>query len=106
MTARQEDATSINLDDLIERLEELREEVGGESEVRLAHQPRWAFEYSIDENAIAAAKVPAEEYRRKRSEVVVYIGEGSQVGYLPHKAAVAIGWSEARDDEEDDDDDE
>jgi hypothetical protein len=89
----------MTLRDLIETLEDLASEFGDDASVRLAHQPRWAFEYSIDE--VQGVTLPATSERR-RKENVIYISEGSQLGYLPHRAAVAIGWSERRDDEDDD----
>jgi predicted RNA-binding Zn-ribbon protein involved in translation (DUF1610 family) len=38
----------MTLDELISELEDLRDEHGGGIEVRLAHQPSWPFEYSVD----------------------------------------------------------
>lgn len=88
------------LDALIEQLTDLRDELGtGDVEVRLAQQPRWAFEYSIGEvEATEAVLVgdpdedgePATEADARPP--VVYIAEGSQLGYLPAQAAEALGW--------------
>jgi len=87
----------VNLRDLINELEDLAAEHGDQIEVRTAQQPRWAFEYSI-ENAVA---VPA----RRKEPACVYLGEGRQIGYLPQAAAVALGWSSEREDEDGDEDD-
>lgn len=76
-------------------------------EVRLAHQPRWALEYSIRNAVIAYAKAegaPAEDEdddrtpvnqfdksRDRQDDAVVYLTEGSQLGYLPCKLE---GWND------------
>ena len=56
------------------------EDMNPDSEVRLAIQPRWAFEHSI--SGVAEVEVDG--------EYIVYIGEGSQLGYLPEGAAEEI----------------
>lgn len=35
----------MTVSDLIDQLQDLADEFGDETVVRLAHQPRWAFEY-------------------------------------------------------------
>lgn len=110
----------MTLNELIEQLTALQEELGNEDpEVRLAIQPQWAFEHSIDQvvlpnrpRIITASEFEAmseEEQERAneaadRDEVtflddgeqapdrVIYIGEGRQVGYLPGEASRALGW--------------
>lgn len=103
----------------------------GDTEVRIAHQPSWPFEYSISE--VVPAPDPADDLtvvsdddgwyvnsaeegtevdgpfgthdeadarrdamvlakREAQGEAVVYIAEGSQLGYLPGAAAQALGW--------------
>jgi hypothetical protein len=92
----------MTLRDLLNELTDIAEEHGDDIEVRLAHQPRWAFEYGIQrETPVAAATVRNDDGTK---QTVVYIAEGTQVGYLPQSAAAAIGWSEERDDEDDEDD--
>lgn len=49
-----------------------------EMEVRFASQPSWPFEYSIK------SILPVGE--------IVYLEEGTQLGYLPGEAAEALGW--------------
>ena len=73
--------------DLIEELEYAISINGNEDvEVRLAQQPKWAFEYTIDE----AVTVEVENDDEK--DKVVYLSEGSQLGYLPELAASELGW--------------
>lgn len=74
--------------DLIERLEDFADDFGDDIEVRLAQQPRWAFEYSIGN--IAAVE------DLQDSDPIIYIGEGQQLGYLPGDAARELGWSKER----------
>ena len=104
----------MNIDQLIAALEEQKEVSGGETEVRIAHQPSWPFEYSLgdivatqpckpDPEEIEAAKEAAEdgddgaEQWLITNDVddhpwVLFIGEGSQLGYLPGGVAGALGW--------------
>ncbi len=94
----------MTLRELIDELEDAASEYGDDIEVRLAQQPRWAFEYSVDsgDTPVAVAKIRGDRGKR---ETVAYIGEGRQLGYLPGAAAVALGWAEARDNDDDNDDD-
>ena len=80
---------------LIEELEWAIERNGGDDvEVRSAQQPKWAFEYSID----AAVTIEGEDLDEVRDSVVgekgviVYLGEGSQIGYLNENASRELGW--------------
>jgi hypothetical protein len=83
---------SFTLNELIERLEDIREEAGnGEMEVFLAHQPNYPFEFSIAEPKLVDIN-PAnydEEGReltnsrdRDDPKYVVYIPEGGHQTYL------------------------
>lgn len=85
--------------DLIDELTDIADEYGDDIEVRLAHQPRWAFEYGIDRVGVATMK----DRDRGGDQTVAYIAEKGQIGYLPQVAAVAVGWAEEREDEDDDD---
>ena len=86
----------MTLRDLIDELSDLAEDLGDDIEVRLAHQPRWPFEYSID-------RVVGIEAKEKRHQAaVVYIGEGGQLGYLPGCVSYELGWSDRAPDEDDD----
>lgn len=97
-------------------LKSLLEGVDEDAEVRIAHQPHWPFEYSIRqvvavgtndedieeiEDHLGSGELTAEEKEEARSEMdrlaqnnvqIVYIGEGSQIGYLPGAACEALGW--------------
>ena len=59
---------------------------GGDVEVRLAQQPKWAFEYSIEQ------AVTIENENTDEKEKIVYLAEGSQIGYLPELASSELGW--------------
>lgn len=75
--------------DLIEELEYAISINGNEDvEVRLAQQPKWAFEYTIDE----AVTVEVDDVDTDEKEKIVYLGEGSQLGYLNEDASRELGW--------------
>ena len=74
----------MTIDELIERLEEYREALGGDIEIRLMSQPNWPFEYSF------AGLVSSNELReldeedfdpQEANEHVLYLVEGTQLGY-------------------------
>ena len=89
---------------LVIELKEALEGLPDEAEVRLAMQPSWPFEYSI------ADVIPLEPSEEEPEDIeegegrgfddpefddaikVVYLTEGSQLGYLPGAAIEAIGW--------------
>jgi hypothetical protein len=79
----------MTIDELIERLEEYRDELGGHSEVRLMTQQNWPFE-----NRIAGLASGEEINDRDEDEddedvdtdQVVYIVEGGQLGYGSKRA--------------------
>lgn len=111
----------MRLSELITTLQSFQQELGydADPEVRLAIQPQWSFEHSIDAVALVTAP-PTMSYaayealsedeqesadeRADRDELllleedeeapepIVYIGEGGQVGYLPGNAARELGW--------------
>ena len=86
----------MNLDDLIERLEDLRNQLGGDTEVRLMTQQNWPFENAIHGMTTAAQMVesePDDEDPTPAAEVakVVYIVEGDQLGYGSKAAWDACG---------------
>lgn len=104
----------MTIDELISILQDAAEEVGGDAEVRLAHQPQWPFEYSLSgqtviskpgvddleehERFMGCEEMDAEaELQRLRQIVeegsaIVYLGEGSQLGYLPGDVKSGLGW--------------
>jgi len=81
----------MTLQDLINQLQELADEFGPDTEVRLAQQPAWAFEYSVGDVA-ACTSDPDDEDGEEPDAPVVYISEGQQLGYLPGAAANTLGW--------------
>lgn len=81
---------AMTVDELIERLTEYRDVLGGDTEVRSMQQPNWPFEYSIDglvsteEMQGSEAEEPdltVEEMRGSEAEVKVFILEGTQLCY-------------------------
>ena len=75
--------------ELIEELEYAISVNGGEDvEVRTAQQPKWAFEYSID----SAVTIEVDDENTDEKEKIVYLGEGSQIGYLNEDASRELGW--------------
>lgn len=50
-----------------------------DTEVRLAQQPSYPFEYSIG-------------YVTEPINNIIYIGEENQIGYLPKEAKDELGW--------------
>ena len=75
--------------DLIEELEYAISINGDEDvEVRMAQQPRWAFEYTIDE----AVTIEVDDKDTDEKSKIVYLGEGSQIGYLNEDASRELGW--------------
>lgn len=51
-------------------------------EVRFASQPNWPFEYSIND----AVPVKTDDGE------IIYLEEGTQLGYLPGEAKDELGW--------------
>ena len=84
--------------ELMEMLEGLPED----AEVRLAQQPNWPFEYSLADAVLVGptARPPGyqpdpdedEDEDDHPEENVVYLVEGTQLGYLPGAAAREMGW--------------
>ncbi len=80
---------------LIQVLQKACEDEGldpSEVEVRLAMHPSWPMEYSIDQDAdIGVIEIEEQKQQKK----VVYLPEGSRVGYLPGVVSVYLGWRKA-----------
>ena len=75
-----------------ELIEELRL-FDQDAQVRFASQPSWPFEYSI--NGVVQAVIVNQSNTPKgygTEEDVVYLEEGSQIGYLPSGAKEELGW--------------
>ena len=76
--------------ELIEELEYAIERNGNQDvEVLIAQQPSWPFEYTIDQAVMVER---AESTQDDNGKVTVYLGEGSQIGYLNENASRELGW--------------
>ena len=58
---------------------EMLEECDPNAEVRFASQPSWPFENTIEDVV-------------SQDDSVVYLQEGSQIGYLPDGPKETMGW--------------
>ncbi len=75
----------MRISELIEELEAIQDAYPDrDPEVRLAIQPQWAFEYSIH-------SISCLEGLKGEDAPVVYLSEGSQLGYLP-RAVKDVAW--------------
>ncbi len=72
----------MTVNELIERLTEYRDVLGGDTEVRSMQQPSWPFEYSI-EGLVSTEEMRSEDDDDKTSETEtkVFILEGTQLCY-------------------------
>lgn len=78
----------------VSELIEILQDMDGDTEVRLAMQPSWPFEYSIG-GIVRITSLEDKEYDydgESDGESVVYLGEGSQLGYLPSIVKDELGW--------------
>ena len=89
---------TMTIDQLIERLEEYRDEIGGDAEVRLMTQQNWPFENSIYGLASGAEINDYDEDDEDggddddaAEDAVLFIVEGQQLGYGTKRA-----WEVAR----------
>ena len=104
----------MTINDLIQTLTDLRDQNGddGDIDVRIAMQPSWPFEYSIgdvqlvnedqdeeDENdgdegggTMIGVEDARPSARPDAKPPVVYLAEGSQLGYLPGHVTSMLGW--------------
>jgi hypothetical protein len=81
----------MTVDELIEYLEGYRDEIGGDAEVRLMTQQNWPFENTIHGLASGAEINHAdddEDFQDQdvEADAVLYIVEGSQLGYGSKRA--------------------
>jgi hypothetical protein len=82
----------MTINELIERLEEYRDEIGGDAEVRLMTQQNWPFENTIyglasgvEINDTSDEDDP-EDDGDVDEDAILYIVEGSQLGYGTKRA--------------------
>ena len=82
----------MTIDELIERLEEYRDEIGGDAEVRLMTQQNWPFENTIcglasGQEINDAAEDPDDaDDDGVEADAVLYIVEGQQLAYGTKRA--------------------
>lgn len=90
----------MTIDEMISQLEDFRDELGGETEVRLMMQPSWPFEYDISGMAftsefvepdyspeeLAEMKDEGHEPEVEEQPEILYLLEGSQLCYGNKKA--------------------
>jgi hypothetical protein len=83
----------MTINELIERLEGYRQEIGGDAEVRLMTQSNWPFEYDITITGLASATEMRDlaDHEDVTDADVLYIVEGKQLGYGSKEA-----WEVAR----------
>lgn len=91
----------MTVEELIRELEQMNPN----SEIRWAAQPSWPFEYSISGVVNVSPKDEDEEEESEedpemdytndydpRENDIVYLVEGTQLGYLPSLVCREIGW--------------
>ena len=79
----------MTIEALIDELENLKNQLGDQTQVRFASQPAWPFEYSIR----GVHHVRHDEVDEEDEDVnVVYLEEGTQLGYLPRAAKDILCW--------------
>jgi len=80
----------MTIDELIARLEDYRDEIGGDAEVRLMTQQNWPFENTICGLASGAEINDFDEDEEDGNDAtddsVLYIVEGQQIGYGTKRA--------------------
>ena len=78
----------MTLNEIIERLEEYRDELGGDCEVRLMTQQSWPFENAIT-GLVSGSEINSSDEDDDacvEDDAVVYIVEGSQLRYGSKRA--------------------
>ena len=80
----------MTINELIERLEDYRDEIGGDAEVRLMTQQNWPFENTIvglaSGEEINADPEGDDDDDDVEADQVLYICEGQQLGYGSKRA--------------------
>ena len=76
----------MTIDELVQRLEEYRDELGGDAEVRLMTQENWPFENTIVGLASGAEINDGGDDDEVDDDATVYIVEGQQLGYGSQRA--------------------
>ena len=81
----------MTIEELIKRLEDARDDLGGDAEVRLMTQQNWPFENAIhglcsSQNIADSCDENDEDDEDEKIEPVIYIVEGGQLRYGTSKA--------------------
>ena len=80
----------MTINELIQRLEDYRDEIGGDAEVRLMTQQNWPFENTIfglaSGEEINADPEDEDDDDDVEADQVLYICEGQQLGYGSKRA--------------------
>lgn len=83
----------------IAELKELIADLPDDAEVRIAHQPKWPFEYSVGASAYVEVSEPTETDDDESDPIkangapgVLFLAEGIQLGYLPRQAKEELRW--------------
>ena len=71
----------MTLEELIDQLEDYRDQFGGEIEVRLMTQSNWPFENSIYGLGSSDEIQDAGDNEEISDKEIIYIVEGNQLGY-------------------------
>lgn len=69
----------------VEELMDILEDLDPETEVRVAFQPSWPFEYSLGPETAIIEETEDEPG-------ILYLESNTQIGYLPGEVAREIGW--------------
>lgn len=76
----------MTVEELMWALEDAVEE-NPDMEVRLATQPSWPFEWSVETSEVVVLEKEDEPPQK-----VLYLVEGQQLGYLPEQVRDVFGW--------------
>lgn len=81
----------------VKELMEYLEDCNPEAEVRLAIQPNWPFEHSLSQIVEIDEfedddEEPEDQDPEAVAKPVVYLAEGTQLGYLSSYAKSELGW--------------
>ncbi len=78
----------MTIDELIQRLEDYRDALGGDAEVRLMTQHNWPFENTVH-GVVSGEEINAldeDDDDDAESDDVIYLCEGRQLGYGTKRA--------------------
>lgn len=90
----------MTVEEMMEYLSSIAEEIGGDTEVRLAMQPNWPLQSEI-ENLLLSREYLGEEdpeeiesgnAEMENTKYVVFVVEGSPRGYLSGLTRKELGW--------------